>query len=188
MHGILTFMFAFNLVICHKQLLVFSQRPFKVAQSRVDWQTADNTWKGKDCCFMCWFKKNASSSEFSNAPTFAFSCRQTWERKLLWFVMLFQNCLTLYSRTPLIRPPSESHWCGRIRGMVAREGFVYEQKPLSVTRNVVVWEGWSLVRVVVRQGFYCTVIGIIGFRSCVFTRYAGGGLSSVALRRQGKVE
>ena len=60
-----------------------------------------------------------------------------------------------YSRTPLIRPPSESHWCGRIRGMVAREGFVYEQKPLSVTQNVVVWEGWSLVRVVVRQGFYC---------------------------------
>ena len=44
----------------------------------------------------------------------------------------------MYSRTPLIRPPSESHWCGRIRGMVAREGFVYEQKPLSVTRNVVV--------------------------------------------------
>ena len=60
-----------------------------------------------------------------------------------------------YSRTPLIRPPSESHWCGRIRGMVAREGFVYERKPLSVTRNVVVWEGWSLVRVVVRKGFYC---------------------------------
>ena len=30
----------------------------------------------------------------------------------------------LYSRTPLIRPPSESHCCGRIRGMVAREGFV----------------------------------------------------------------
>ena len=28
-----------------------------------------------------------------------------------------------YSRTPLIRPPSESHWCGRIRGMVVREGF-----------------------------------------------------------------
>ena len=27
---------------------------------------------------------------------------------------------------------------------------------LSVTRYVVVWEGWSLVRVVVRQGFYCT--------------------------------
>ena len=25
---------------------------------------------------------------------------------------------------PLIRPPSESHWCGRIRGMVAREGFI----------------------------------------------------------------
>ena len=42
--------------------------------------------------------------------------------------------------------------------MVAREGFVYEQKPLSVTRNVVVWEGWSLVRVVVRQGFYCIII------------------------------
>ena len=43
-----------------------------------------------------------------------------------------------YSRTPLIRPPSESHWCGRIRGMVAREGFVYKQNALSVTRNVVV--------------------------------------------------
>ena len=42
--------------------------------------------------------------------------------------------------------------------MVAREGFVYEQKPLSVTRNVVVREGWSLVRVVVRQGFYCITI------------------------------
>ncbi len=30
-----------------------------------------------------------------------------------------------YSRTPLIRPPSESHLCGRIRGMVVREGFYY---------------------------------------------------------------
>ena len=42
----------------------------------------------------------------------------------------------MYSRTPLIRPPSESHWCGRIRGMVAREGFIYEQKPLSVARYI----------------------------------------------------
>ena len=33
-----------------------------------------------------------------------------------------QSCMEkLYSRTPLIRPPSESDWCGRIRGMVARE-------------------------------------------------------------------
>ena len=32
---------------------------------------------------------------------------------------------TKYSRIPLIRPPSKSHWCGRIRGMVAREGFRY---------------------------------------------------------------
>ena len=68
----------------------------------------------------------------------------------------------MYSRTPLIRPPSESHWCGRIRGMVAREGFVYEQKPLSVTRNVIVRVGWSLVRVVVRQGFYCSSSNSIG--------------------------
>ena len=45
---------------------------------------------------------------------------------------------SLYNRTSLIRPPSESHWCGRIRGMVAREGFVYKQKALSVTQNVVV--------------------------------------------------
>ena len=50
----------------------------------------------------------------------------------------YEYKLLLYSRTPLIRPPSESHWCGRIRGMVAREGFVYEQKALSVTRNVIV--------------------------------------------------
>ena len=40
-----------------------------------------------------------------------------------------------YSRTPLIRPPSVSHWCGRLRGIPS---FLYEQKPLSITRNVVV--------------------------------------------------
>ena len=54
------------------------------------------------------------------------------------YIIIVRGKLGLYSRTPLIRPPSESHWCGRIRGMVAREGFVYEQKPLFVTRNVVV--------------------------------------------------
>ena len=37
---------------------------------------------------------------------------------------LVNKCWVVYSRTPLIRPPSESHWCGRIRGMVAREGFI----------------------------------------------------------------
>ena len=31
----------------------------------------------------------------------------------------------LYSITPLIRPPSESRWCGRIRGMVSPDGFIY---------------------------------------------------------------
>ena len=54
-----------------------------------------------------------------------------------------KKCITvwfsMYSKTPLIRPPLESHWCGRIRGMVALEGFVYEQKPLSVTRIVDLW-------------------------------------------------
>ena len=44
---------------------------------------------------------------------------------------------------------------GRVRGMVAGQGS-YKQKTLSVTRNMVVKEGWSLVRVVVRQGFYCS--------------------------------
>ena len=72
------------------------------------------------------------------------------------------NYKIYYSRTPLIRPPSESHWCGRIRGMVAREGFVYKQNAQSVTRNVVVWEGWSLLRVVVRQGLISTVVIISG--------------------------
>ena len=46
---------------------------------------------------------------------------------------------------------------GRVRGMVVGQGS-YKQKTLSVTRNVVVYEGWSLVRVVVRQGFYCTTV------------------------------
>ena len=99
-----------------------------------------------------------------------------------WYLMPFAHCNNIilnftkmlllrtleYSRTPLIRPPSESHWCGRIRGMVAREGFVYEQNAQSVTRNVVVWEGWSLVRVVVRQGFYCTInLCYVKFQGCM---------------------
>ena len=84
------------------------------------------------------------------------SCSYTWSLGADFREQGLEIHFCWYSRTPLIRPPSESHWCGRIRGMVAREGFVYEQKPLSVTRNVVVWEGWSLVRVVVRQGFYCS--------------------------------
>ena len=51
-----------------------------------------------------------------------------------------------YNRTPLIRPPSESHWGGRIRGMVAREGFVYTQNAVRHTkcgrmRGMVVGEG-----------------------------------------------
>ena len=52
-----------------------------------------------------------------------------------------------YSRTPLIRPPSESHWCGRIRGMVAREGFRYgallQQRHMKYgrIRGMVVGEG-----------------------------------------------
>ena len=57
---------------------------------------------------------------------------------LMLGLILFRNLSRYYSRTPLIRPPSESHWCGRIRGMVAREGFVYKQNAQSVTRNVVV--------------------------------------------------
>ena len=97
-----------------------------------------------------------------------FSSVWNWKKDLIlwsWFEIPCMSlcCITsvyLHSRTPLIRPPSESHWCGRIKGMVAREGFVYEQKPLSATRNVVVWEGWSLVRVVVRQGLYCITICI----------------------------
>ena len=57
---------------------------------------------------------------------------------ILMFISISYVCVFVYSRTPLIRPPSESHWCGRIRGMVAREGFVYKQNAQSVTRNVVV--------------------------------------------------
>ena len=46
---------------------------------------------------------------------------------------------------------------GRVRGMVAGQGS-YKQKTLSVTRNMVVKEGWSLVRVVVDRG--STVVSI----------------------------
>ena len=42
-------------------------------------------------------------------------------------IVCFVSFNFVYSRTPLIRPPSESHWCGRIRGMVAREGFRYAE-------------------------------------------------------------
>ena len=39
----------------------------------------------------------------------------------------FISCKTFlqYSRTPLLRPPSESHWCGRKRGVVVHEGLDY---------------------------------------------------------------
>ena len=30
-----------------------------------------------------------------------------------------------YSRNPLLRPPSESHWCGRKTGVVVKEGLDY---------------------------------------------------------------
>ena len=67
------------------------------------------------------------------------------------------SVLLVYSRIPLIRPPSKSHWCGRIRGMVAREGFRYaallQQRHTKYVR--IRQEGWSSARVVVRQ-FYCT--------------------------------
>ena len=73
----------------------------------------------------------------SNTPLGSAELLRNYSRKcvLTWS---YRHLTWSYSRTPLIRPPSESHWCGRIRGMVAREGFVYEQKPLSVTGNVVV--------------------------------------------------
>ena len=77
--------------------------------------------------------------------------------------------------------------------MVACEGFVYKQNSLSVTRNVVVREGWSLVRVVVRQGFYCNTIftsleyfsGVLlrnTFQSTVLTHILMGVLSKILPR------
>ena len=70
-----------------------------------------------------------------------------------------------YSRTPLIRPPSESHWCGRIRGMVAREGFVYIVQTKSTVRHtkcgrmrgVVVGEGGRSSGVLL----YCLIAAMI---------------------------
>ena len=33
--------------------------------------------------------------------------------------------LSSYSRTPILRPPSESHWCGRKRGVVVHDWLDY---------------------------------------------------------------
>ena len=63
---------------------------------------------------------------------------------LMLGLILFRNLSRYYSRTPLIRPPSESHWCGRIRGMVAREGFVectVRHTKCGRMRGMVVGEG-----------------------------------------------
>ena len=54
------------------------------------------------------------NSFFFVVANFCYKVHDQVAKQILW-----------YSRTPLIRPPSESHCCGRIRGMVAREGFIY---------------------------------------------------------------
>ena len=67
-----------------------------------------------------------------------------------------------YSRTPLTRPPSESHWCGRIRGMVAREGFRYAALLLQRhtkygrIRGMVVGEGGRSTGVLLYDGLTST--------------------------------
>ena len=68
----------------------------------------------------------------------------------------------MYSRTPLIRPPSESHWRGRIRGMVAREGFRYaallQQRHTKYgrIRGMVVGEGGRSTGVLLYYIYYTT--------------------------------
>ena len=71
----------------------------------------------------------------------------------------------MYSRTPLIRPPPESHWCGRIlRGMVAREGFRYaallQQRHTKYgrMRGMVVGEGGRSTGVLLYLHFYDAVV------------------------------
>ena len=81
---------------------------------------------------------NVEGHERSTPPTATYGQLIAMKKQKLEELKKSYRLIGKYSRTPLIRPPSESHWCGRIRGMVAREGFVYEQKPLSVTQNVVV--------------------------------------------------
>ena len=56
---------------------------------------------------------------------------------------------------------------------------------------VVVWEGWSLVRVVVRQGFYCSNINfygckVIGFLAQTFSVHQNG-LESMIMIRSDKI-
>ena len=59
--------------------------------------------------------------------------------------------LSTYSRTPLIRPPSESHWCGRIRGWsLVRDSYTNRNHCLSHEmwsyERDGRWWGWSFVR------------------------------------------
>ena len=72
------------------------------------------------------------------------TCEKEWFVKhgkgehLVIMIILFFISYIRVQQQDAVYTNTESHWCGCIRGMVAREGFVYEQKPLSVTRNVVV--------------------------------------------------
>ena len=64
-----------------------------------------------------------------------------------------------YSRTPLIRPPSESHWCGRIRGMVVREGLDYFPGCTCLTcapRNTPIGPAYITVSYTLKMSFGCT--------------------------------
>ena len=58
------------------------------------------------------------------------------------------------TRTKIPSDPVAGRVRGMVVGMVVGQG-PYKQKTLSVTLNMVVYGGWSLVRVVVRQGFHC---------------------------------
>ena len=51
-----------------------------------------------------------------------------------WLIM--KLCMYVgYSSTPFIRPPSESHWCGRIRGMVATRSWGIRIQTESTVRH-----------------------------------------------------
>jgi hypothetical protein len=62
----------------------------------------------------------------------------------------------MYSGTPLLRPPRKRSKSGLKKGVVSHEGFILVNKCTKLCfENMVLKEGWSLMREVAHQGFHC---------------------------------